>query len=122
MAFAWVSGSAHSARARSEIGFSRANWAKFAEFGWLAIGVPEAFGGLGGCAVETAIPMEALGRALAVEPYLTTAVLGAGLLDLGVSDEHKRELFPTLASGKSHIAFAFTEAQSRYDPGAAKRA
>ncbi len=103
---------------RSEIGFSRVNWAKFAELGWLGIRVPEAFGGLGGSAVETAIVMEALGRALALEPYLTTAVLGAGVLDLGGSDDHRRELFPALVTGKCHIAFAFTERRSRYDAGA----
>ena len=37
-------------------------------------------GGLGGGAVETMIVMEEIGKALVVEPYLDTVVIGGGLL------------------------------------------
>ena len=58
-------------------GFSRDIWREFADLGWLGLSVPEEFGGLGAGAVETGIVMEALGRALVVEPYLATAVISA---------------------------------------------
>ena len=35
-------------------------------------------GGFGGSAVETMIVMEAMGRGLALEPYLATVILGGG--------------------------------------------
>ena len=62
--------------AASEAGFGRELWRKFAELGWLRLGLPEDAGGVGGGPVETAVVMEVLGSALAVEPYLATVVMG----------------------------------------------
>jgi alkylation response protein AidB-like acyl-CoA dehydrogenase len=101
--------------ARSEPGFSREHWARFAELGWLSVGVAEEYGGLGGSAVEQAILMEAFGRGLVVEPYLTTAVLGTALLNHGGAARQKQTLLPAIAAGTLLIAFGFAERQSRYN-------
>ena len=69
--------------AASSDGFSRDNWAKFAELGWLALPFAEEDGGFGGTAVETMILMEALGSGLAVEPYLATVILAGRLIAAG---------------------------------------
>jgi pimeloyl-CoA dehydrogenase small subunit len=61
------------------------------------------------------IVMEALGRGLALEPYLATVVLGGGLLRHGASAEQRAELVPQIAGGELRLAFAHTERQSRYD-------
>src|SRR5258705_5535394 len=61
-------------------GFSRETWKQLAELGVLGIGIAEDDGGMGGDAFDTMIVMEALGRALVVEPYLSTVVLGAGIV------------------------------------------
>ncbi len=103
--------------AAGEEGFGRAVWARFAEFGWLAAPLPEAHGGLGGTPVEVAILMEAFGRGLVLEPYLSTVILGGGLLSLAGSDAQKAALLPPLAEGKLLLAFAYAEPQSRYNPG-----
>src|SRR5437773_1047328 len=66
--------------AAEPLGFSPAIWQKFADLGWLALPIDEEHGGLGGGAVETGILMEAFGRGLVSEPYLSTVVLGAGLI------------------------------------------
>ena len=100
--------------AQSETGFSRENWAKFGELGWLGVGVAEEYGGLGGSAVDQTILMEVFGRGLVVEPYLTTAVLGTELLHYGGSPQQKQKLLPAIAAGKSLMAFGFAERQSRY--------
>ncbi|MFQ5956038.1 MAG: acyl-CoA dehydrogenase family protein, partial [Kiloniellales bacterium] len=96
-------------------GFSREFWAKFAELGWLGIAVPAAYGGLEGTPVETMIVMQAFGRGLVVEPYLTTAVLGRELLQGGAGRAHKRVLLPALVEGRLMLAFAYAEPGSRYD-------
>jgi alkylation response protein AidB-like acyl-CoA dehydrogenase len=101
--------------AQSQAGFSRENWMKFAELGWLSVGVAEEYGGLGGSAVEQAILMEAFGRGLVIEPYLTTTVLGSALLHHGGSPQQKQKFLPAIAAGKSMIAFGFAERQSRYN-------
>src|ERR1700679_4161462 len=56
-------------------GWSRALWARYAELGLLGLPFAERDGGFGGGPVETMIVMEALGGALALEPYLATVVL-----------------------------------------------
>ena len=62
------------------LGFSPEVWKQFAGLGWLALPIPEAYGGLGAGAVETGILMEAFGRGLVTEPYLATVVIGASLI------------------------------------------
>ncbi|MBC7964312.1 MAG: acyl-CoA dehydrogenase family protein, partial [Fuerstia sp.] len=59
------------------LGFSPAIWKQFADLGWLALPIAEEYGGLGAGSVETGIVMEAFGRGLVSEPYLSTVVIGA---------------------------------------------
>lgn len=101
--------------AKSEEGFSRANWKQIAELGWLGAGLPEEFGGIGGGAVERMIVMEQIGRGLVLEPYFATVVLGGGLLLEAGSEEQKRILLPKLAAGELMLAFAHAERQARFD-------
>ncbi len=99
----------------SEEGFSRAHWKQFAELGWLAMALPEAHGGLGGGAVETAVLMEVFGRGLVLEPFFATVVMGAGLVaDLG-SAEQQAAILPAVAAGSLLLAVAHGEPTSRYD-------
>ena len=88
------------ALAASEAGFSREFWRKFAELGWLGLGIPEDAGGLGGGPVETAVVMEALGAGLVVEPFLATVVMGASLLKRG-GGHPARPARPALVRGAS---------------------
>jgi len=99
--------------AASEHGFDRAAWARFAEFGWLGIGIPEERGGLGGTAVEIALVMQAIGRHLVLEPYLSTAVVGAGLLRR--AGEPHAKLLADVAAGKILLALAHGEKRARFD-------
>src|SRR5438309_9373439 len=94
-------------------GWSRALWRQFAEMGLLALPFAEADGGFGGGPVETMLVMEAFGRALTLEPYLATVVLGGGLLRLGGSAEQRASLIPAVAEGRLLLAFAQAEPQSR---------
>jgi alkylation response protein AidB-like acyl-CoA dehydrogenase len=106
---------ARRALAASEEGFSRAHWQQFAELGWLAMALPEAHGGLGGGAVETAVLMEVFGRGLVVEPFYATVVLGAGLVGDAGSDAQLGEILPAVAGGERLLAFAHGEPTSRFD-------
>ena len=96
-------------------GWSRDIWRQYAELGLTALPFAEEHGGIGGGPVETMIVMEAFGRALALEPYFATVVLGGGFLRHGASDAVKAELLPKVASGETFLAFAHTERQARYD-------
>jgi pimeloyl-CoA dehydrogenase small subunit len=96
-------------------GFSQALWGKYAELGLLALPFSEEQGGFGGGSVETMIVMEAIGRGLALEPYLAAIVLGGNLVRLGGSAEQQETLIPAIADGSLRLAFAHTERQARYD-------
>src|SRR5918911_1917297 len=81
-------------------GWSRALWAQYAELGLLGLPFAEEHGGFGGGPTETMIVMEAWGRALALEPFLATVVLGGGFLRHGASDGQRAELIPRIAAGE----------------------
>ena len=98
-----------------EGGWSRDNWAFFAEQGLLAVPFDEDHGGIGGGPVETMIVMEAFGRGLVVEPYLASIVLGGSALRRGGSEAQKAEMIPGLAAGDRTMALAQVERTSRYD-------
>jgi alkylation response protein AidB-like acyl-CoA dehydrogenase len=101
-------------RVASEHGFSPELWAEMAELGWFALRLPEAFGGFDGSAVESALIAEAAGRALAVEPLLSTAVIGAAAIARGANQELGEALGPKVASGECRVALAQAEPKSRF--------
>ena len=101
--------------AADPLGFSPEIWKKFAELGWLALPIDEAHGGLGGGAIETGILMEAFGRGLVTEPYLSTVVIGAALISECGSEEQKQAVLPKVADGSLRLAFAHSERAARFD-------
>ncbi len=87
------------------------------ELGVLGASFPESLGGFGGGAVENLIIMEELGRALVVEPYLPSIVIGGGFLK---HSGHPRaaELAAGVIDGSTILAFAQAERNSRFNPAA----
>jgi len=96
-------------------GWSQAVWSKLAEQGLLGLPFAEDDGGFGAGAVETMIVMEALGKALMLEPYLATVVIGGGFLRHGGSPAQKQAHIPSIIDGTRTFAFAQLEKNSRYD-------
>ena len=96
-------------------GYSKELWGKYAELGLLAVNFSEEDGGFGGGPVETMVVMEAIGRGLALEPYLATVVFGGNFLRLGGTPDQRATLIPAIADGSLKLAFAHVEKQARYD-------
>jgi alkylation response protein AidB-like acyl-CoA dehydrogenase len=89
-------------------------WSGLAEnLGLLAATFPLESGGLGGGAVETMIIMEQFGRALVVEPYLSTAILAGGVLKQW-GDTKARTLIEAIIAGRMIVAFAHNEQSTRF--------
>ena len=99
----------------SERGWSAGVWAQFAEMGLLGVPFAEAHGGFGGSMVDVMVVMQELGRGMVVEPYLSTVVIGGGLVNLAGSAAQKQDILPRVAAGKWLLAAAYGEPQSRYD-------
>jgi pimeloyl-CoA dehydrogenase small subunit len=96
-------------------GWSAEMWTAYAEMGLMALPFSEEDGGLGASPVETMIVMEAMGRALVLEPYFPTVVLGGAFLRFGGSADQRADLIPSVADGSMKLALAQVERNSRYD-------
>ncbi|MCL4182234.1 MAG: acyl-CoA dehydrogenase family protein [Burkholderiaceae bacterium] len=107
-------GPAHAGGKASEAG----DWRGIAELGWLALQLPEELGGMSGGPLETMILMEAFGRAGALEPFLSSAVVGARAILRFGSDAQRQELLPRLARGDLRFAAALHEDPSGCMPSA----
>ena len=100
---------------KSAAGWRPEVWKAFAEeLGILGAPFAEDLGGLGGGPLETMVIMEEFGKALVVEPYLGTVVIGGGFL---TKSGHPRaaELIGRIIAGEATFAFAYAEPQSRYN-------
>ncbi len=99
---------------REPHGFSAQGWALVAETGLLAFPFAEGFGGLGGGPVEMITVMEALGRAVAVEPVLPVIILAGGIIERAGSVEQARAILPDLTTGARFAALALSERNARF--------
>ena len=95
-------------------GYSAENWAELAALGVLALPFDSEQGGLGGGPIEIATVMEALGRALAVEPVLEEVVVAGGLLAKAGTAAQKQRWLPAIIEGTSHLALGHIERQARF--------
>jgi len=98
-----------------DAGWNPAVWQAFAEeLGILGAPFAEDHGGLGGGAIENMIVMEEIGRALVIEPYLSTVVIGGGFLK-AAGGAIAEAVIPEIIAGNAIIAFAYAEPQGRYN-------
>jgi acyl-CoA dehydrogenase len=96
-------------------GWSRTHWKQMAELGWIGVPFPEEHGGAGMGFAELAVVLEALGRTLAPEPFVSTVLLGGQAILLGGSAAQQQAWLPGVCAGEKILAFAQQEAKSRYD-------
>lgn len=99
---------------RTDAGFSEDHWSLFAEVGWLALPVPEEAGGLGGDFIDVSLLMTELGRALVLEPYVSTAILSSRILARSRLPG-RVDLLSAIAEGRRRVALAYLEPGNRYD-------
>lgn len=98
-----------------EPGWSPQIWKAFAEeLGILGAPFSEELGGLGGGPIENMIVMEEFGKALVVEPYLGTVVIGGGFLKHS-GHPNAEVLIGQIIAGEAIFAFAYAEPQGRYN-------
>ena len=106
---------ARMAAVNGDIGWNPGVWKAFAEeLGILGAPFAEAHGGLGGGAIENMIVMEEIGKALVIEPYLQTVVIGGGFLR-AAGGALADAVIPKIIDGSVVIAFAYAEPQGRYN-------
>jgi alkylation response protein AidB-like acyl-CoA dehydrogenase len=96
-------------------GFTRALWKEMGELGWIGIPFAEELGGAGMGHAELGVVLEACGRVLAPEPFLSTVLLGATAIALGGSEPLQKELLTDVCAGDRILALALQE-RGRFAP------
>ena len=99
----------------SDPGWEASVWERMGEYGWLGAPFPEEQGGFGGRFLDAALILEQLGRGLVPEPYAASVVLAGGLLSRFGSEAQIEELLAPMLAGRTSLALAYAERQSRYD-------
>ncbi len=97
-----------------EPGYSTDQWRKMAELGWMLLPIDAKFGGLGGDMEQVATLAKEFGRALAVGPYLPSAVVAAKILQHAAGNTRHAQVLAAMGSGEVIVAPALYEPQSRY--------
>ena len=100
--------------ASTDDGFGREEWKAYADLGWLGAVLPVDLGGAGGRTLDLMILMEAVGRGLLMEPFLSSVVLGARLVELAGTQRQREELLAAVAKGRLILAFAHAEPDSGF--------
>jgi alkylation response protein AidB-like acyl-CoA dehydrogenase len=97
-----------------ELGYNRELYQQMAELGWTAIPFDEKDGGLGMGMASAILVSEAMGRTLAVEPYIPSILLAGQLLALGGTAAQREAWLAPAIAGEKVLAFAQQEPRSRF--------
>lgn len=96
-----------------ETGHDPGVWAELAELGWLAIAVPEEFGGVGLTMAEVVPVVEQMGRSLMGGPFVSTTIAAQAVL-VGGTEAQKNDLLPGICGG-TPATIALMEADGSWD-------
>ena len=89
-----------------EDGFDRGLWQQTAELGWQGLPFPESVGGAGLGFVEMCTVLEAAGRELMPEPWISTLLLGGQALLLG-GGARSSDVLEKIAQGSTIVTLSY---------------
>ena len=95
--------------------YSQDLWKKMADLGWAGILIDEEYGGSNFGMVGLGAVLEETGRNLVPSPLISTALLGASIIQLAGNENQKKDLLPKISEGKLTTALALDEG-ARHDP------
>jgi alkylation response protein AidB-like acyl-CoA dehydrogenase len=96
-----------------ELGFDAAVWREIGALGWLAIAVPEPYGGVGLGLAEVVPVVEQMGRRMLATPFVSTHLAVQALLH-GGTEAQKTEFLGAVCAGQA-ATIALTEASGHWD-------
>ncbi len=104
------------ALSQSELGYNADHWKTFADLGWLSVSLPESLGGLGGNLADLSEMVEQFGRGLVLEPYFSSVVLAASILEAGDNAGLASDVIPKMVAGELVLSLAWEEVSSGNNP------
>lgn len=100
----------------TETGFSSQLWRQIVDLGWVGLILPSEYGGADGSYTDAAVVFEEMGYACLSTPLHSSVMLaGQAILEAG-TDQQKKDILPSIASGSRILALALTEPQYGWSP------
>jgi alkylation response protein AidB-like acyl-CoA dehydrogenase len=100
-----------------ERGFTEDIWDKMAAMDWMAMRIPEAYGGMELEQIDINMVLEEMGRAVVPGPFFSTVMLAAEAIMEAGSVSQKENYLGRIAEGKLKGTLALYEPESGADPG-----
>ena len=92
-----------------ERGFTEDIWEKMADMDWMAMRIPESYGGIGMDLMDLNMVLEEMGRAVFPGPFFSTILLAAEAIMASGSDAQKNRYLPGIADGNLRGTLAMNE-------------
>ncbi len=92
-------------------------WQKMAEMDWMAMRIPETFGGMGMEQIDMSLLLEEMGRAVLPGPFFSTVILAGETIMAAGTDTQKRKYLSAIADGKAKATLALHEPDGGSDLG-----
>ena len=98
-----------------ESGFTDEVWKKMTEMDWMAMRIPEVYGGVGMDQIDLNLILEEMGRVVLPGPFFSTVMLAAEAIMEAGSDSQKQQYLAEIADGNLKGTLALHEADSGAD-------
>ncbi|MBW2513296.1 MAG: acyl-CoA/acyl-ACP dehydrogenase [Deltaproteobacteria bacterium] len=92
-------------------------WRKMAGMDWMALRIPEIYGGMGMKQIDMSLLLEEMGRAVVPGPFFSTVILAGETILAAGTDSQKKKYLSDIADGKSMATLALHEPDGGSDPG-----
>jgi len=92
-----------------EQGFTDDLWKKMIAMDWMALRIPEAYGGMGLEQIDMSLLLEEMGRAVVPAPFFSTVVLAAEVILAAGTDSQKKKYLGAIADGDIKATLAIHE-------------
>jgi alkylation response protein AidB-like acyl-CoA dehydrogenase len=100
-----------------ESGFTNDLWDKMAAMDWMAMRIPETYGGIEMEQIDLNLVLEEMGRAAVPGPFFSTVMLAAEAILQAGNKAQKERYLASIADGKLKGTLALYEPDSGSDPG-----
>jgi len=90
-------------------GFKDDLWGKMTEMDWMALRIPEAYGGMGMEQIDMCLLLEEMGRAMVPGPFFSTVILAGETIMAAGTDTQKKKYLGAIADGNAKATLALHE-------------
>jgi alkylation response protein AidB-like acyl-CoA dehydrogenase len=100
-----------------EQGFTDDFWKKMSAMDWMALRIPEDFGGMGMEQIDMSLLLEEMGRAVVPGPFFSTVILAGETILAAGSEAQKKKYLGAIADGGTKATLAIHEPDAGSDLG-----